>query len=95
MPRKRHQTHSAAFRNEATRQAQNRPPTQSLRQLAADLGVKYSTLRLWVKEADADAAEADGSDETEVRRLRREVRELRMEREILKKAMAFFAKHTR
>jgi len=95
MARKRHQTHSAAFRDEAIRQAQNRPPTQSLRQLAADLGVKYSTLRLWVKEADAEAAEADGSEETEVRRLRREVRELRMEREILKKAMAFFAKHTR
>ena len=95
MPHRRNDKHSAAFRDEAIRQAQNRPATQSLRQLATELGVKYSTLRLWVKEADADAAAADSSDETEVRRLRREVRELRMEREILKKAMAFFAKHTR
>jgi transposase len=93
MPRRRYQTHSAAFRAEAVRQAQNRESTQSLVKLAEDLGVKYSTLRLWLKEAATPPA--DEGEESELRRLRREVRELRTEREILKKAMAFFAKHMR
>jgi transposase len=63
--------------------------------MAADLGVKYSTLRLWLKEADEDAATESESETSELRRLRREVRELRTEREILKKAVAFFARNTR
>jgi transposase len=91
---KKHETYSSAFRKEAVRQAlESRAP---LTKLAQDLGVKYSTLRLWVKQA----AEPDGSrsredESSEVRRLRREVHELRLEREILKKATAFFAKHSR
>lgn len=96
MARRRNQGHSAAFRDEAVRQAQTRDPSQSLRKLAAELGVNYTTLRYWVNDARrrADEADEDG-EQSEVRRLRKEVRELRMEREILKKAMAFFAKHTR
>jgi len=94
MARRRHETHSIAFREEAIRQA--RTSTQSLLKLSKELGVKYSTLRLWVKEADAPPEASNEDDEqSEIRRLRKEVRELRMEREILKKAMAFFAKHTR
>lgn len=95
MPRRRHQTHSAAFRAEAIRQAKAREPGHSLVKVAEDLGVKYSTLRLWLKEADEDAATESESEASEVRRLRREVRELRTEREILKKAVAFFARNTR
>lgn len=95
MPRRRNQTHSVAFREEAIRQARARGDTHSLKKVAEDLGVKYSTLRLWLKEADVAADDDRETEQSEVRRLRREVRELRMEREILKKAMAFFAKHTR
>jgi transposase len=95
MHRRRHETHSAAFREEAIRQARARGDTQSLKKVADDLGVKYSTLRLWLKEAEAATEEDHETEESELRRLRREVRELRVEREILKKAMAFFAKHTR
>ena len=96
MARRRNDAHSAAFRDEAVRQAQNRGPSQSLRKLAAELGVKYTTLRFWVNDANARAAEEkEDREPSEVRRLRKEVRELRMERDILKKAMAFFAKHTR
>lgn len=95
MPRRRNQTHSAAFRAEAVRQAQNRESTQSLAKLAEDLDIKYSTLRLWLKEATAAPADEDEAEHSELRRLRREVRELRTEREILKKAMAFFAKNMR
>ena len=64
-------------------------------QVAKDLGVSDMTLRNWLKQADVDAGKREGlaSDEREeLRTLRREVRMLRMEREILKKAAAFFAK---
>lgn len=64
-------------------------------QIAKDLGVSDLTLRNWIKRADVDAGKRAGltSDEREeLRTLRREVRTLRMEREILKKAAAFFAK---
>jgi transposase-like protein len=76
MPRRRNQTRSVPFREEAVRQA--RESRKPLTQLADDLGVKYSTLRLWVKEAEAPPEEhlSDG-ERSELRRLRKEVRELR------------------
>jgi transposase len=62
------------------------------------LGITGETLRLWLKQADLDDGNrGDGltSDEQEeLRRLRRENRILREEREILKKAAAFFAQET-
>ena len=94
MAQRRNDRHSAAFRAEAIRQALASP--EPLTKLARDLGVRYSTLRLWVKEAHGDPEERVGEGErSELRRLRKEVRELRMERDILKKATAFFAKHSR
>jgi transposase len=94
-PRK-HDTFSKEFRAEAIRQA--REERRPLTALARDLGVKYSTLRLWVKEAevaDDERSRGGGDVLAENRRLRAENRQLRLEREILKKATAFFAKHSK
>ena len=95
MAKTRYARHSAAFRAEAVRQA--RTSGVPLLRLARELGVNYGTLRLWVKEAN-EPGEADAvtpNERSELRRLRQEVRELRMERDILKKATAFFAKQSR
>ena len=72
-----------------------RTASEPLTHVARDLGVNVSTLRLWVEAARPRAEVPLTDDErAELRRLRRENRELRLEREILKKATAFFAKHS-
>ena len=64
---------------------------------AQDLGICETSLRRWVDQFEVDqgkgsAGATTSQEKEELRRLRRENRQLRMEREILKKATAFFAK---
>ena len=67
--------------------------------VARDLGLTESAVRKWVALNDADSGHGDGkvlttAEREELRQLRRENRQLRMEREILKKATAFFARES-
>ena len=69
----------------------------SRREVAADLGIGLSTLRAWIvgrREAQMEHPPQDREEDlvAELKRLRRENEILRQEREILKRAAAFFAK---
>ena len=94
MPRSR-PPYPEPFRREAVGLA--RTSGRSIREIAIDLGVTEQSLRTWVKQNEVDVGQRPGlsSDEREdLKRLRRENRVLRDEREILKKAAAFFVKES-
>lgn len=73
---------------------------KSVGQIARDLGLTETSVRGWVRQADVDAGGGGGSgalttsEREELAALRRENKTLKMEREVLKKATAFFAKET-
>jgi transposase len=93
MARRRRPTYAPEFRAEAVKRVRN--STEPLATIAADLGIAAPSLRRW---ADASRPQPEvpltDDERTELQRLRKENRELRMEREILKKATAFFAKQS-
>ena len=83
----------AEFNAEAVRLA--RAGSVPLARLARELGISQDTLRAWVQRADSDTGERVGvttDERAELLVLRRRVRVLEEEREILKKATAFFVK---
>lgn len=71
---------------------------RSVRDVAESLGVSQQSLRKWVKQTELDGRERDdglrSEERDELRRLRRENARLKQERDLLKRAAAFFAKET-
>ena len=67
---------------------------------ARNLGIHHSSLRRWKKQFETNGDQAFpgkghmNPETEELNRLRKEIKQLRMEREILKKAAAFFAKES-
>jgi transposase len=94
---KRRRTFAEEFKRKAVELT--RTSSKSVGQIAKDIDVGETALRRWMAQYAVDAQ--GGTDEAlttkereELRELRRKVRELEMEREILKKATAFFARES-
>lgn len=70
---------------------------RSVGSVARELNIGETVVRRWVQQADASgSADSLSPDErAELKRLRKENQGLRMEKEILRKATAFFAKENR
>lgn len=71
-------------------------PERTVAEIARELGVNHETLRQWVKAADKQqaqqAAGLGAAELEELKRLRKENAELRIEKEILRKAAQYFAR---
>jgi transposase-like protein len=83
-----------AFKLEAIKLVTERGMSKA--RVARDLGISSQTLTPWIAKFDASPKKAEGGEfaDEELRRLRKENELLRQERDILKKATAFFAKES-
>jgi transposase len=94
--RRARRSFTASFKAEVValvRQGDRTIPT-----ICRDMDLSETAVRRWVEQAAIDAGERDGlttGEREELQRLRRENRVLRDERDILKRAAAFFAMETR
>ena len=99
MARRKRRKFTPEFKAEAVRVA--RVGDRSIQQIATDLDLTESALRNWIAQADVDAGNSSSSpdalttsEKTELSELRREVKKLRQERDILKAAATYFAKES-
>jgi transposase len=96
MSRKQRRSFSAEFKADTVRLCT--AGDRSIGQVCKDLGLTESAVRKWIEKAPKAGGVAPGAltttERDELLRLRREIKRLVMEREILKKATAFFAKES-
>ena len=91
-------TFTREFKLEAVKLVKERGVSMS--QASRDLGIHLNVLRGWVKAVDEDPQQAFpgqgqmNPEQAEIARLKKEVARLKMERDILKKAAAYFAKES-
>jgi transposase len=95
--RKKRRTFTPEYKAEVVALVENGGKTAG--QVARDLELTETSVRAWVRQAEVDAGKGGSGALTTAEReefaaLKREVKTLRMEREVLKKAAAFFAKET-
>jgi transposase-like protein len=93
--RRKRRSFTPEFKAEAVRLC--RAGDRSITEVANDLDLTETALREWVKRADEETDQGSpevlsSGERDELRELRKRVKRLEMEREILKKAAAFFAK---
>ena len=91
--RRQRRDFTEAFKAQAVRLVRESSKTVSA--VARELDLTESALRQWVRDAEREARQTgalSSGERKELEQLRREVQTLRMERDILKKAAAFFAK---
>lgn len=84
---------SASFKEEAVKLVKE--GGRSAGKAAKELGLSESALRRWIEASDVEQGTRAGltmAEKAEIRELKRENATLRMERDILKKAVSFFAK---
>ena len=98
MAKRARRTFTAAFKADTVRLV--REGGQAISQVARDLDLTETVLRDWVKRAEIDSGNGPTdalttAERAELAQLRRDVKRLEMEREILKKATAFFAKESK
>ena len=68
---------------------------RTMADVAMELGISAKSVGEWVRLSEESGDSISEDERNELRRLRKENRELRMEKEILAKATAFFAKESR
>ena len=98
MPRKKEPTHvrrsfTPEFKRDALRLVEE---GKTITEVARDLGIARSLLQYWKRQQDRDSTPSPASgygvsDAVRIRELERELRDTREERDILKKALAYFA----
>jgi transposase-like protein len=98
MARRKRRSFTKEFKVETVRLV--REGRRGIPEVARELDLTESALRGWIRQAEVDAGRGNPGELTtaereELQGLRREVKDLRIEREILKKAAAFFAKESK
>ncbi len=91
--RRKRRAFSSEFKADVVRMCR----TESIAEVSRRMGLMEKSLRLWVKQAEIDAGKGPPealttADKDEIRRLQRELKRVTEERDILKKATAFFAR---